>query len=120
MKNILSTQIANLQALLSISLGGMRNMSKFVTTVLLAFFSASIGSAQNRFPRPDFESGYKYPDQSFFIPNEALWTTIDLIMLVLLMSVVAWAVIKKKTRMPIIVTSIISVAYFGFFRSGCI
>ncbi len=36
------------------------------------------------------------------------------------MSFVAWAIIKKQTRKPIIWVSVISVAYFGFFRSGCV
>jgi ferredoxin len=76
--------------------------------------------AQNRFPKPDFESGYIYPEQQYLIPNEALWSYIDIAMLVLLMSFVAWAVIKKQVRWPVILTSIVSIAYFGFFRHGCV
>ena len=74
----------------------------------------------SRFPKPDFESGYVYPEQQHIIPNEALWSYIDIAMLVLLMSFVAWAVIKKQVRVPVIITSVISVAYFGFFRHGCV
>ena len=75
----------------------------------------------NRFPRPDFESGYVYPEQQqFVIPNEALWSYIDIAMLLLLMSFVAWAVIKKQIRWPVTLVSVISVAYFGFFRHGCV
>ena len=77
-------------------------------------------SAQNRFPKPDFESGYKYPQITYHVPNETLWITIDVLMLVVLMSIVAWAVIRKRTRKPVIWVSLISVAYFGFFRDGCI
>ena len=95
-------------------------MKKFLSTAITILFSVGISDAQNRFPRPDFESGYQYPEQSFFIPNEMLWTTVDLILLVLLMSIVAWAVIKKRTRQPMVWVSLISVAYFGFFRSGCV
>lgn len=39
---------------------------------------------------------------------------IDSFMLVLLMSIVVWAVYKKHTRKPIFWVSVISVAYFGF------
>ena len=74
----------------------------------------------NRFPQPDFESGYIYPEHHFTIPNEALWSYIDIAILVLLMSFVAWAVIKKQVRWPVTLASIISVAYFGFFRNGCV
>ncbi len=72
--------------------------------------------SQNRFPKPDFESGYQYPVEHYEIPHEVLWTSIDIAMLLLLMGVVAWAVIRKRVRIPVIVVSIISVLYFGFFR----
>ena len=75
----------------------------------------------NRFPKPDFESGYVYPEQQqFIVPNETLWAYIDIAMLLLLMSFVAWAVIKKQVRWPVTLTSVVSVAYFGFFRHGCV
>ena len=73
-----------------------------------------------RFPQPDFQSGYVYPEQHLFIPNEALWSYIDIVLLVILMGFVAWAVIKKQVRWPVTLTSIISIAYFGFFRNGCV
>jgi polyferredoxin len=75
---------------------------------------------QNRFPKPDFESGYVYPEHQYIIPNEALWTYIDIAILVMLMSFVAWAVIKRGIRWPVIAVSLFSVAYFGFFRKGCV
>ena len=78
------------------------------------------GMSQNRFPKPDFESGYKYPEIHHAIPNEELLVAIDLFLLVALMGIVTWAVIKKRTRGPIIWVSVISVAYFGFFRKGCV
>jgi len=86
----------------------------------LSLLLSKIAVAQNRFPKPDFESGYEYPDIHYAVPNEPLWVTVDIIMLVLLMSIVAWAIIRKKTRMPVIWVSIASVAYFGFYRSGCV
>jgi polyferredoxin len=87
---------------------------------ILLLLSTGFVSAQNRFPKPDFESGYQYPELIYPVPNETLWTTIDLILLVALMSIVAWAIIRKRTRKPVIWVSVISIAYFGFFRSGCV
>ncbi|MDR0972588.1 MAG: 4Fe-4S binding protein [Prevotellaceae bacterium] len=75
---------------------------------------------QNRFPKPDFESGYQYPDITYPTSNEDLWLTIDVVLLVALMSIVAWAVVRKQTRKPVLWVSLISIAYFGFFRSGCV
>lgn len=74
----------------------------------------------SRFPRPDFESGYQYPEYSYAVPNEALWDTLDVLMLLLLLGIVTWALYKKHTRGPVFWTSIVSVAYFGFFRGGCV
>ncbi|MDR0894290.1 MAG: 4Fe-4S binding protein [Prevotellaceae bacterium] len=74
----------------------------------------------NRFPKPDFESGYQYPDITYAVPHEAWWTAADLVVLVVLMSIVAWAVIKRQTRRPILWVSLVSVGYFGFFRGGCV
>jgi polyferredoxin len=79
-----------------------------------------MATAQNRFPKPDFESGYQYPEVTYPIPNEAFWTIVDLSLLVILMSIVAWAVIKRRTRKPVIWVSVLSVGYFGFYRYGCV
>jgi len=94
-------------------------MKKLFYTIA-SLFAVGQASAHNRFPQPDFESGYVILEQYFPVQNEALWITIDVILLTLLMGFVTWAVMKKRTRMPIIATSIISIAYFGFFRNGCI
>lgn len=88
------------------------------TAISLLLFRTA--SAQNRFPKPDFELGYQYPDISYAIPDETLWTVIDIFLLVVLMSIVAWAVIKMRTRKAVIGVSIISLVYFGFFRTGCV
>lgn len=97
----------------------MHTLKKYIYTCisLLSIFAIS---AQNRFPKPDFESGYQYPDITYPVPDETLWVTVDIILLVLLMSIAAWAIIRKRTRKPIIWISILSVAYFGFYRSGCV
>jgi Fe-S-cluster-containing hydrogenase component 2 len=94
-------------------------MKKLAGTIIFILLFIT-GFTQNRFPKPDFESGYQYPVEHYEIPNEALWITIDIAMLTFLMSVVAWAVIRKRVRIPVLVVSIISVLYFGFFRHGCV
>ncbi|MDR1756350.1 MAG: 4Fe-4S binding protein [Culturomica sp.] len=94
-------------------------MKRILYIGLLLILSGA-ANAQNRFPRPDFESGYQYPDITYAVPNEAVWTSVDILLLVLLMGIVAWAVLRKRTRKPILWVSVISVAWFGFFRSGCV
>lgn len=95
-------------------------MKRILTAICTTFLSTLTALAQNRFPKPDFESGYQYPEHHYAVPNETLWLSIDIILLVLLMGIVAWATVKKQTRKPIIWVSLISVLYFGFFRAGCV
>ena len=101
----------------------MEKTIKFIRKPIFIFLSFMLFmgvQAQDRFPKPDFESGYQYPEIHYPVQNEALWMTIDIILLTALMSFVAWAVIKRRIRKPVIWVSVVSVAYFGFFRKGCV
>lgn len=94
-------------------------MKKLLFTISSLFFTLTAMAVQ-RFPKPEFESGYKYPDLHYALPHEMVWEVVDIVLLVVLMSVVAWAMMKKRNRKPIVWVSIISIAYFGFFRKGCV
>jgi polyferredoxin len=98
----------------------MNGTKKRMISLLLPALSALPAVAQNRFPKPDFESGYQYPAFSYAVPDETWWNTVDIILLVAMMSVVALAVIRQRKRKPVFIVSIISVLYFGFFRNGCV
>lgn len=86
--------------------------------LLAAVVAPLVAMAQNRFPKPDFESGYQYPDLQYAVPNEVLWDVLDVTMLLALLVAATWAVVKR--RKPMIWISIVSVLYFGFFREGCV
>lgn len=91
---------------------------KRLFSTLSAMAVAAVVQAQNRFPKPDFESGYQYPDIQYAVPNEILWDVLDVTMLLALLVAATWAVMKK--RKPIIWISLVSVLYFGFLREGCV
>ena len=93
---------------------------KILLSGILSAVSSNLLWAQNRFPKPDFESGYEYPEIHYAMQNESFWVTIDIFLLILLMSIVAWAALKRRTRKPILWVSVISVLYFGFYRTGCV
>lgn len=73
-----------------------------------------------RFPKPDFTSGYEYPDIVHGVPSETLWNILDIVLLVSMMVLVVWAAYRKRSRAVIYSMSVVSVLYFGFFRSGCV
>ena len=85
--------------------------------VLLAPVSAF---AVARFPKPDFTSGYEYPEITHGMPWETFWSWLDVLLLIALMGVVVWAVYRKPSRRVIFLVSIFSVLYYGFFRTGCV
>lgn len=93
---------------------------KKITTLLFTLLSAGKTLAVSRFPKPDFESGYQYPDIKHPVPVEQIWNIVDIVLLVLMMCIVAWAIHRKQSRKAILSVSMISVLYFGFMRSGCV
>ena len=95
-------------------------MMKRLTFLMMLFGGWLSANAVARFPKPDFTSGYQYPDIQHPVPFENIWEIVDIVLLVGMMSVVAWAIHKRQSRKAIFTVSIISVLYFGFWRSGCV
>ena len=94
----------------------MRRKLSFVTASLVSL--QAMGEA--RFPKPDFTSGYQYPDIEHGVPMEQLWNIVDILLLIALIGVVVWAAYRRRSRSVILGVSVVSVAWFGFFRSGCV
>lgn len=86
--------------------------------VMLAWHAALF--AQERFPRPEFESGYVYPEHQMPADRAPVWEYIDVAVLIGALSVAAWLALKKRSRNGLLWLSVFSLAYFGFFREGCI
>ncbi len=76
--------------------------------------------AQDRFPRPEFESGHVYPTEQFASPRGPVWEYIDVAVLIAALIVTTWLALKKRSRRGLIWMSVFSLAYFGFYREGCI
>jgi polyferredoxin len=97
-------------------------MRKLAPCLLILFF-LSLNAAlysQQRFPKPEFESGYVYPEQQKPAPRNIAWGYIDVAILVAALFMTARFAIKKHSRKGIILMSVFSLVYFGFFREGCI
>lgn len=95
-------------------------MMKKLTFLMMLFGGWLSAHAVARFPKPDFTSGYQYPDIQHPVPFENIWEIVDIVLLIGMMSVVAWAIHKRQSRKAIFTVSIISVLYFGFWRRGCV
>jgi polyferredoxin len=101
----------------------MKKYKRYIPYIILSilFIWHSVMYAQQiRFPRPDFESGYTYPTNQFINQRGPIWEYIDVFALISSLTVTAWMVLKKRSRQGIVWVSLFSLAYFGFFRQGCI
>ncbi|MBN2666368.1 MAG: 4Fe-4S binding protein [Bacteroidales bacterium] len=97
-------------------------MKKKLPYILLFLMLAwhAVLFAQERFPRPEFESGYVYPEHQMPADRAPIWEYIDLAVLIGALSVAAWLALKVRSRQGLLWLSVFSLAYFGFFREGCI
>lgn len=75
---------------------------------------------QQRFPRPEFEQGYTFPTNQYINQRAPIWEFMDVAVLVAALVTTSWLAIKKRSRQGLIWMSVFSLAYFGFYRQGCI
>ena len=89
--------------------------------VTLALFPALTGPAfsEFRFPMPEFESGYQHPQMHLPLPKPGA-DLLDTVVLFLALSLTAYAVLRRRSRLAIFMLAIFSVIYLGFWRKGCV
>lgn len=99
----------------------MKKLVKYITyiTVIVITFQTFDLQAQ-RFPKPEFESGYVQAETQIYTPRDGLLEYMDVFVLILALSIVTWLVLKKRSRAGVFWMSIFSILYFGFYREGCI
>jgi NosR/NirI family transcriptional regulator, nitrous oxide reductase regulator len=91
----------------------------FILFIVLLSLHAP-ANAQDRFPRPEFETGYEYPEYHTPQHRSPVLEYLDVFVLIAALSVTTWLAIKKRSRKGLIWMSVFSLAYFGFYRVGCI
>ncbi len=76
--------------------------------------------AIQRFPKPEFENGYTVPKTQLPASKSILFEYFDVVVLIASLSVITWLVHKKRSRKGVLIMTVFSIAYFGFYRKGCI
>lgn len=97
----------------------MKKSLPYILFLLLLFWHMAL-FAQDRFPRPEFESGHAYPQNQMPHSRGIVWEYIDVAVLIGALAVTSWLALKKRSRQGLIWMSVFSLAYFGFYREGCI
>jgi NosR/NirI family transcriptional regulator, nitrous oxide reductase regulator len=98
----------------------MRKTIASVLLILMAVILPLISFATQRFPKPEFESGYTQPETMVPSPRAEILAVMDVAALLIALSVISWLVIKKRSRNGVFWVSLFSLAYFGFYREGCV
>lgn len=88
--------------------------------ILITGIQFSTVFAQQRFPKPEFESGHTQPPTLTPEARAPLLEYLDMLVLLASLSIVSWLVLKKRSRKGVFWMSIFSILYFGFFREGCV
>ncbi|MFZ4522425.1 MAG: 4Fe-4S binding protein [Bacteroidales bacterium] len=91
----------------------------FLLVLFLAIPLVNVYGVQ-RFPKPEFESGYLQPETLQPHARAELLALLDVVVLALSLTLVSWLVLWKRSRMGVFLASLFSLAYFGFYRQGCI
>ena len=99
-------------------------MKKIPSTRLLLFLLMLVSGfflyGQQRFPKPDFDSGYVQPSPTTPEPRGFAMEILDVVVLCAVLSLLTWLIIKKRSRRAILWVSVFTLIYFGFYRNGCI
>jgi NosR/NirI family transcriptional regulator, nitrous oxide reductase regulator len=98
----------------------MKNWIKI--SLIFAFLSFSLaGMAQKqRFPKPDFGSGYSQPTPVTPEPRALALEYTDVVVLLIVLSLASWFAIRKRSRRGLLWLSVFTLIYFGFYCNGCI
>ena len=89
-------------------------------SILFLLLLVQTGAAQQRFPKPEFETGYVQPSPTTPEPRVAALEFMDVFVLILVLSLASWLVLKSRSRKGILWLSVFTLIYFGFYRKGCI
>jgi polyferredoxin len=97
----------------------MKKILPYIILILLLCWHVVL-FAQARFPRPEFETDYVYPEQQLPLQRAPGWEYFDVAVLIGALIVTTWLALKKRSRQGLLWMSVFSLAYFGFYRQGCI
>ena len=91
-----------------------------IAMAVVACLASSVALAQYQKAPPDFGGSYSFPTPSHPEPRAALILTLDIVLLALSLGLGAWLILKRRSRNQVMALSIGALAYFGFYRKGCI
>lgn len=86
----------------------------------LMVFLGQMASGQQRFPKPEFETGYVQPSPTTPEPRGLAMEYLDVLVLLAVLSLATWFALRSRSRRGILWLTVFTLIYFGFYRKGCI
>ncbi|MBM4149158.1 MAG: 4Fe-4S dicluster domain-containing protein [Lentisphaerae bacterium] len=89
---------------------------------ILAFLVATAipSAAVERFPKPEFETGYTMPGTLTPPPRADILENLDVAVLAGAIALASWIVLKRRSRRETFWLMLFCLLYFGFWRKGCV
>jgi ferredoxin len=87
---------------------------------LLACSLAANAYSLERFPPPQFEGDYLRPFLTEPSPRAGAWPIIDVFVLIAALAASSYLVLRRRSRSAVFCLMLFSLAYFGFYRKGCV
>ena len=99
-----------------------RHVPKHTWLVLLvvAALASSVLFAQYQKKPPDFGGIYSFPTPDHPEPRADWVRILDIVALISALGLGSWLILKRRSRNGVLLLSIGALAYFGFYRKGCI
>jgi len=98
----------------------MRHRGPIAILLLCLLALPSASRSQQRFPPPEFEGDYRMPTTTTPRPEAPWHEVVDLAVLIAALAAASVIVFRARYRWLVVTLSIFSLAYFGFYRGGCI
>lgn len=88
--------------------------------IVFLFGLPGLASGVQRFPPPQFRSGHELPVTTQPSPRAGVYEYLDVVVLLAALSLASYLALKRRSRRGISILGIFSLAYFGFWRKGCV
>ena len=98
----------------------LKPLKIFLVALVLLCPLLVLSQVQERFPKPDFQSDYIQPDLLTPGPRAMALEYMDIFMLVAALSLATYFAHKQRSRRNIFLLMVFALAYFGFYRKGCV
>ena len=86
----------------------------------LVLVISGVTFAEERFPPPQFKKPHENPLVQYVAPRAEVWQYIDVAALAAALAIGAYLTLVRRSRVGVFALTVACVAYFGFYRQGCV